>query len=442
MIAALLLAFALAAEPDVSPAPTAAAPPTEAAPPTSGAPAPAPSGASEPKPWDRTGWGWGGLPAVNFNSDEGAGFGVVGSIYRYDGGTQPYRTAINLVIFATSLGVHQHSLEVDALRLGNKPIRLTTRAELQATRTSNYCGLGNAVTCDPAVADAAADAAGLTGQDREDFLRRFYRVRFVNPNLRSDLRVLVAELDGRARPTKVELLAGYRANLMLPGDFSTSAPFPGSQYAVDFPGGEQGLASVLQLGVMLDSRDNEPSPTQGIWAEATARGSHPILLSDYSYAGFNLTFRGYVPLGTERLVFANRVMFDGMAGDAHTLELLTPGGTQRMQFWGNLNSGRGIRLRRYVGRWKAMTQPEVRWTYASPTLVGVEVDLGLVAFADLGFIGLDTSELGSMWRTPLPSTGGGLRFAFEKNFVIRADVGVSPIEDWAPSVYIDLRNLY
>jgi len=47
---------------------------------------------------ERTGWGWGGVPAINYNADEGFGYGVVGNVYNYaEGGyltVQP-RTIIN-----------------------------------------------------------------------------------------------------------------------------------------------------------------------------------------------------------------------------------------------------------------------------------------------------------------------------------------------------------
>lgn len=401
--------------------------------------APKPEGA----PWQRTGFGFGGLPAVNFNSDEGFGFGVVGSLYRYDGETGPYKTAFNLVLFATTKAVQTHSLEIDWLQVKGAPVRITARGEFASTSTSNYCGTGPLVTCDPATAEAAADAEGLYEQastselGREDFVRHYYRTRFLNPNARIDVRYTIDPM-----PHRVELLFGWRANAMIPGDFKERTPFPGSLYAQDFPGGESGLVSVLQTGVVFDNRDNEPSPIRGYWAEASVRSATFLWGSAYDYFGYNTILRGYLPIATDRLVLADRFMVDGIVGDAHTLELTTPGGTQRIPFYGSLNAGRGIRQRRYVGKSKILEQLELRWTAWSPTIAGVDVDLGLLTFGDLGFVGEELTDLGRSLRTPLLGTGGGLRIAIDKNFIVRADVGVSPIEDWSPSVYIDLRNLF
>lgn len=388
-------------------------------------------------PWDRTGWGFGGLPAVNYNSDEGFGFGAVGSFYRYDGGTAPYKTAINFVFFMTTLGIQNHNVEVDTLELGNLPLRLTVRGQFNATRTSNYCGIGNQVTCDPAEAEALADQLNLTGQARDDLVRRYYRTRFFSPEMRADARWMLDD-----KPHRVELLFGWRGTAMLPGDFSESDPFPNSRYALDFPGGERAFMSVLQTGVMFDNRDNEPAPIRGYWVEGTVRGASKVWGSTESYVGGNITARGYVPVGTERVVLANRVMLDAIAGDATTLELATPGGTQRMQFFGHLNAGRGIRLRRFLGRLKAMNQAELRTTVFSPKIGNLVIDIGVLGFNDLGFVGEDWSEVGDMWSTPLVTYGGGLRLAFDKNFIVRADVGVSAVEDYSPGVYIDIRNLF
>jgi hypothetical protein len=396
-----------------------------------------PEEVEDKQPWERTGWGFGGLPAINYNSDEGFGFGVVGSLYKYDGETGPYKTAFNLVLFATTKAVQTHTLEVDWLEVRGAPVRLTVRGEFASTSTSNYCGTGPDVTCDPALAEAAADQAELTGEAREDFVRRYYRARFLNPNLRADVRWALDPM-----PHRVELLLGYRANAMIPGDFQDKEPWPGSLYAQDFPGGEGGLVSVLQAGVVLDDRDNEPAPIRGYWIEGSLRAASFLLGSDYDYVGFNATLRGYVPLGTDRLVLADRLMLDGLVGDAHTLELTTPGGTQRIPFYGSLNAGRGIRQRRYVGKSKLLEQVELRWTFWSPVVAGVQLDLGMLGFADVGFVGEELPDFGRSLQKPLPGTGGGLRIALDKNFVVRADVGVSPIEDWAPSVYIDLRNLF
>ena len=388
------------------------------------------------KPWDRVGWGWGGVPALNFNSDEGFGFGVVASLYRYNGGLQPYKTGMTLIVFATTRGLQAHSFEIDALRLANTPIRLWVRGALDSTAVDNYCGLGPDVTCDPAVAEQAADDSGLSGAAREDFVRRFYRTRYIYPNMRINLRYKLDPM-----PHRLEVFAGYRGSGIIQGTFSERGPWPGSLYERDFGEGEEGFLNVFQAGAMLDNRDNEPAPTRGYWIEGSVRGAFSLFGDDWRYFGFNTTLRGYVPLFTERVVFANRLVVDGIIGNAPIRELATPGGTQRYTGYGSFNAGRGIRQRRFIGEAYAMNQAELRVLVLPFTVFKVPVDLHLLGFADVGFVGAEFSDFGRMFATPLPSGGGGLRVALDKNFIVRADLGFSAFED-VPSLYIDLRNVF
>ncbi len=389
------------------------------------------------KPWDRVGWGWAGLPAVNFNSDEGFGFGVVGSIYRYNGGTQPYKFSVNLNIFSTTKAIHSHFVQLDWLEVGDRPLRLTIRPGLAATRTNNFCGVGWDVDCSTAPAEEAANTAFLSDDARDDLVRRYNLVRYINPYFRFNARYALDPM-----PHRLELFAGYRLEGLIPGDFSTDEPFEGSLYAQTFPGGERGWDSSLSVGMMLDNRDNEPAPVRGYWIEGSIRGASKFWGSTYDNAGANITLRAYTPLGTERLVFANRVVFDGLVGETHHLGLATPGGFQQYYLYGSFLAGRGIRLRRYIGKVKLMEQAELRATVWSPTVGGVPIDLTVLGFGDVGVVSAEWEGLGEALAHPLPGTGGGLRVAIDKNFIVRVDVGVSPLEDWSPSVYIDLNNTF
>ncbi|MEN0065478.1 MAG: BamA/TamA family outer membrane protein [Myxococcota bacterium] len=391
------------------------------------------------QPWRRVGWGFGAVPAVNFNTDDGFGFGAVASIYRYDGQTSPYRTALTVILFATTKAVQDHSIRLDALRVGNLPLRLNGRLTFRAYRSDNFCGFGNAVTCDPAVPEALLPELNLPDEEaEEDFLRRYYLTRYINPNVD-----MIGRWEVDPMPHRFEVIGAIRALTLRPGDFQTATPYPNSLYAEVFPEGERGFLGVIQAGVMLDNRDNEPAPIRGYWLEGSIRGASRLWGSDWDFFGFNVTSRTYVPLGTDRLVWANRVVVDGKATNSlPILELAMPGGTQRYFTFGWLNAGRGIRQKRFIGEALVMEQAELRWTALPLKVARIPVDIGVLGFVDLGFVGADLSEFGTMFDTPLVGTGGGLRVAVDKNFIIRADVGVSPTENYAPRVYIDLNNTF
>lgn len=424
-----------------SPPPTLAAPPAEGAEAAEGAEGAEAAAGEEKAPWQRDGWGWGALPALNYNSDDGFGFGAIGDIYRYDGETRPYRADLGFLIFFTSKGSQYHRLNLDLLRVGGLPLRLTSRVQFQVTKVRNYCGLTPPGDCDEADAEARADALGLTGGDRDEFVRRYYLVRVTDPYLSLNARYELTRLGGY----KVEAFGGWFGQLVIPGDFESDDPYPDSRYAEDFPGGEDGFLSVLQAGVMFDARDNEPSPTEGPWLEASVRGAGPWIGSrdDWEYVGFNVTLRGYQTLGTDRLVLTDRLVFDGIFGDTYTGDLARAGGSQIYDFFGGQRAGRGIRASRVLGRARVMNQTELRATVWRPRPFGVRVDITPIAFFDIGYWAETFDDIGDEDKAAVVwGTGGGLRVAANENFIVRFDLGFSPLEEWAPSIYLDLSNLW
>lgn len=291
----------------------------------------------------------------------------------------------------------------------------------------------------PADAERAADDQGLEGDAREELLTRYYRTRYAYPDLRINARYAVTDM-----PHRFEILGGYRASYVWTGQLlGEGRPYPGSLYEQDFgETGERGLVSVLQAGVMLDNRDNEPAPHRGYWIEGTLRAAPRFLGSQYPYVGFNVTLRGYVPLFTDRLIFADRVVVDGISGEAPIRELATPGGFQRYTGYGSQFIGRGIRQRRFIGEALAANQAELRWLAVPFTVAGVDVDIHVVGFVDVGFVGAELRDFGRMFRTPLAGGGGGLRVAVDKNFIVRADVAFSQFESAPGGLYIDVDNLF
>jgi len=434
LLAALLIAPALAQDaPDESP-------PEEVGEPVSPVPE------NDVVAWERQGLGFGGLPAVNYNTDEGFGAGALGTLYGYDGATAPYKWKLTALFFLTTNGVHSHYLDLDALELAGGKLRVRSRAKFGATSAENYCGLGSQVTCDEGQAILRADDQGLAeGEDRNTFLRRYYKNRLIEPFWTTNVRYQL-----RDKPHRVELIAGYRFSWLISGALGEPGPFEGSLYSETFPEGENVRTGVAQLGIMVDNRDNEPSPHSGYWVEATTRGSHPYLGSSpgTGYVGFNANLRGYVPILKEgRLTLANRLIMDAIVGNASTQELSWFGGTQIIQGIGGLNAGRGIRQRRYRAPVKGIEQAELRWRFASVDL-GFPLELYLHAFGEVSYVGetervVDANAPFNADQGPIHfGEGAGLRIVMDKNFIIRLDFGFSGDENNAMGMYIDVDNLF
>jgi len=96
---------------------------------------------------ERTGWGWGGVPAINYNADEGFGYGVVGNVYNYaEGGYSPYYWTVQPQIFFTTGGKQEHWLWFDSPYLLGKGIRVTTKLKYMKQLFDPYYGIGNKTT--------------------------------------------------------------------------------------------------------------------------------------------------------------------------------------------------------------------------------------------------------------------------------------------------------
>jgi len=371
------------------------------------------------------GWRWGALPILNFDADAGLGLGALGTATRIEPGVRPYRAVLTAQVFVTSRLVQGHELRWDVLEVGDPRLRLFGRIGYFASLGRNYCGTPSEATCDDAVAEAAAGTAGLVqGTDDWDaFVRHYYRRRLIDPFGIAGARW---RLDERGR---FSLFGLWRVSVYLPGSLTERGPYPGSFYATRFPDGERGVASIPQVGAMFDTRDDETVPTRGFWIEASARAAGRATGSAWTFVGGNLTARAYHAVGA-RLVSATRVVADVAAGDLPVEELGQVGAADGYAAFGGESSGRGIREFRYVGRVKLFGQEEAR--------LALTRRWGLVGFVEVGWVADGADDTSGV----LACGGAGLRWLHNAGFLLRADVGFSPLEGWGPRIYLNLGHVY
>ena len=91
-----------------------------------------------------TGWEPAGLPALNYDSDEGFGYGVLFELYNYgDGGYSPYRFTLQPTVFLTTGGRRDFTLFFDAPHLLPEGWRIDAPLGSERQIASPYYGLGN-----------------------------------------------------------------------------------------------------------------------------------------------------------------------------------------------------------------------------------------------------------------------------------------------------------
>lgn len=277
---------------------------------------------------------------------------------------------------------------------------------------------------------------------REDIEKTFYKNRFMY--FYGDILSRWLLLKKQA---ELEVTASYRANYYSSRSFSTDGPYPYSLFKDDYQSSVlNGLLSVFELGLSLDNRGEEASPSSGYWLELSARGASKIIGSAWEYVGGHWAGRVYFPLlGSKTLVLASPSVIDAISGDAPFDALLKIGGSQyslRHSAFGGQNIGRGIREQCYVGRFKILEQLELRYNFWTFKLWSQEIGFTGALFGDLGLTAWDYNDMLTDLKQIKYGFGAGLRMSLNRNFIVRADLGLSPSENFAPKFYLVVGNIF
>ena len=403
----------------------------------------------------RHGFGWAGLPLLNYNTDDGVGYGARLVLYDYGNDQKPYRYQLTLQFFQTTGGIMTHRVIFDAPRFRGSRWRIDSDLRLDGDKFSPYYGLGGqseylsaydtcndraALEMNPDICPGNPDFRGL----------RYYQYRALQPSLAVHLR---RDLNG-----PWQLMTGYRAQLAFigtryPDDLGQTTP---SRLVEDLQAGEpivglelddtDGTAAMtrtayVQAGLVYDTRDNEPAPTCGFWHELSLRGASPALGGQFWYWGANLQLRAYRGLDQGgRVVLAGRLLLDLLGGDVPFYRLSHTGGLGDVESIGGLNSVRGVLRARFVGKIKALVDTELRWRWLTRRPWGHRFDITTIAALDAGRAWRELASDGPFFDVAL-GAAGGLRFGWDENFIERVDYGYS-ITEKTSGLYIDFNHVF
>ena len=369
-----------------------------------------------------------GIPALSFDSDKGFGYGLIGSIYKNSPDYQPYDYSLDGQIFLTTKNYHSHFIRFDKVNPFSLPLRLITKVGFLSNIAQNYCGKASDALCSEEIAKSSVS--------NEDERKHFYQNRFMSINGSIIAHWLISENYG-----KLKIASNYFGNYYLHRDFKNIKAYKNSLYEKDFANHkEEGYLSSIEAGVILDKRDIESSTTDGFLLEANVRGAHKYTLSDWNYLGLNLSARFFWPLVKNKsLVFAHHFIADNIFGDLSFDALSKIGGMNAINDYsafGGQYLGRGISSQMFVGRIKFIKQLELRYQFLSFSLLKQNFDLSTALFSDLGMIAWDYDRFSKDMKKLHLGFGSGIRVHWNKNFIVRADLGFSPEEKYAPKIYI------
>ncbi len=368
----------------------------------------------------QTGWEPNGLPAINYDSDEGFGYGVLLELYNYgDGGYAPYRFTVQPTVFLTTGGRRDFTLFFDTPHLLPAGWRADVDLGSEKQIASPYYGPGNASVYDEALEDTEGQYFYRFGRTRRRASVNLQRTIGSLP-----LRLLMGAGINR---TTIESQPEDAVETLLRQDY-TGRAIP------------EGWSNHVRFGLVWDTRDRETGPRSGTWTEILVQGVPEFLGNDTGYLRWTFTDRRYYPMG-DRLTFANRFLIQNIDGVAPFYDqYVVQSSFKSQEGLGGAKTLRGIPKNRYVGKGMFLWNAELRWRAYDFEMLNRPFHLVLSGFVDSGRVWADGLEWESLVSDLHTGFGGGVRIGVGENFVVAVDVGHSS-EATAP-FYIGLGYLF
>ena len=401
-----------------------------------------------------TGWSFGGVPAIAYNSDTGFLYGAILDVYNYgDGNMYPdYLFTTRFTWTRTTKGSGENIVFFDSKYLLPYDIRLTAEAAYLTEQALPFYGFNGDNNPAQEIEDDVAYNSRIKFRHERNitkFTTDFQKKLFV-PNLRGifgfayyktevatvDTAKLNEGKDKEDRLPEVTILYDQYVNRGIIGEDEAKG----------------GNTNYLKLGLVYDTRDNEANPMSGMWTEALITAIPSGFGNDFNYTLLTAAHRQYFTIIPNDLSLAVRLGYQSvLSGDIPFFMLPHYQSSYRAtEGLGGSKSLRGILKNRLVGNSIGFANLEARWKFLRTKILGQNLYLALNTFVDAGQIlkeyGNDQykdDDISDEKQGIHFSYGGGFRIALNENFIVAIDYGLAADEqDGNSGLYIGLGYLY
>lgn len=410
----------------------------------------------------KTGWNFGALPTIAFDSDLGFQYGGLINLYHYgDGSRYPkYNHSLYFEIsrFTRGSGINRFFYDSDQLLKG---IRTTFDLSYVTDPKMDFYGFnGYETVYNPAFTDE--EHPEYVSRVFYAFDRKMFRVK--------------ADLQGSLSGNSLRWVAGlasYHFQTGVVDKEKYELPDAETLYEKYINWGiigedekDGGWVNYLKAGLSYDTRDNEPNPMKGIWTEAVLQTAPGFLGNgNFGHTKIAITHRQYFTLIKKDLSLAYRIAWQQTLGKGQVPFYAQPlvitsflRGTTS-QGLGGSKTIRGILRHRVVGDGFVYGNVELRWKFVRFRFINQNFYLALNPFWDFGMItdpvnadfssfdyGTEFTEedffTGEKDRLH-NSVGTGLKIAMNQNFIVSVDFGKALDEqDGNTGLYIGLNFLF
>ncbi len=359
------------------------------------------------------------LPSASYKDGEGLSLGGNLFFFQYGSGqTTPYLWGLVAGYKQSTKGTISSDVFLDMPNRLGENSRLGVYIEYKRYLLDEYYGLGNDTAYRPE----------FTYPDHPEFRSdTFYSFYQEYPAL-----FVLSQLPGPVRNLRYFLSLGYYNR-------NVETKQPPNKLIQDQPLGIAGGTTVLyQFGLVYDTRDQEATPTRGVWSEVLLEHAAPFLGSDYNYVRLTATDRRYITLWPN-IVYAHRIVAEPIWGNVPFYDMAVINSSySRHVGLGGAESLRGVPRLLFVGQHKFLGNFELRFETLHITILRQPLTFFIHTFVDAGRVWLkgDPFTLANMHF----SYGTGLHVRWKKDLVGAIDVGRSAYSDFA--LYITFRNLF
>ena len=408
----------------------------------------------------KTGWNFGFVPAVSYNSDLGFQYGINADIYNYgDGSIFPrYKHKFSTEVSRYTKGMTRLHLFYDSKYL-IPGIRVTAAATYMNNPMFSFYGFNGAAEPYQEVWNANKDE----GVAFYNFQRNMLRVLAdfqgeIAPGLNwaaglSYWNFDIDDIDKEPYSPALTLYHVYKNENLIRQDEA-----------------EGGNRVEMKAGLVYDTRDLDSAPSHGIWAELYLNGSPDVFGDGYKYLKLCAHFRQYLPIISDnRMTFAYHLAYQGtVAGEVpfymqsnittlYLRQILSEG-------LGSINTVRGTLYNRMIGDSYAWANFELRLKLFSFNLINQSWYLAMNPFFDMGAIvkpyRMDEFEAYAQRyiyvdpMKPRPedlqkaatklheSAGAGLKLVMNQNFIVGCEVAKPLDPDDNPGLGVNIGLNY
>ncbi len=418
----------------------------------------------------KTGFNFGILPTITYDSDLGFQYGGLVNLYFYgDGSRYPkYNHSLYFEVsrFTKGSGINRFFYDSDRLLKG---IRTSFDLSYITDQTNSFFGFNGYET--------VYNPSWVDDEDPDNYRSRvFYAYGRKMLRIKADFQRKFGATDFgwvagfsiynfKVGPVDIDRLnKGKAPDKMLPDtaglyDRYIEWGIIGEEEA------DGGWVNYLKAGITFDSRDNEPNPMKGIWTEATLQVAPSFLGNgDFGHTKISIIHRQYFTLIKDDLSFAYRIAYQGIIGGkapfySYPLLITSFMKGAYSEGLGGAKTLRGILRNRVVGKGIIYGNAELRWKFTRFHFLKQNWYIALSSFWDYGMVAQrfkintdnvrpgpdeEFSDYFSGKKDKLHnSVGAGLHFAMNQNFIIACDYGMAlNDQDGNSGLYIGLNFLF